>query len=523
MLPLAACLKECNDYFSLQEGIQHTSMPLRIDFMAIVCRCRRHVGNGDRGMTEVRKKWIREQARFRGIFDCAGPDGKGKDGRFARTIPLSSTPKYKECLEYMGQAYESGFDGTQTKRFEEELAAYMGLDYAVALSSGEAALRFALKLAAEKLYGTSGGIYTPGRFGGCLTGRKVFCSDLTTADMVNPIVFEGGEPVFMDCGETDWCMDPEVLELAFQKYPEVRIVVLSEPYGFPGDIFRIWKVCYEHGAVLIECAGDSFGAGYWVGPGEPGSEGGVWGRAGGLGDYCVLDFGRGKILGACGGALLTRDFYSADKASYWAEGAKASTPWLQHEELGYDCVLGDGEAALLRGGLVHMEEIIAGKEEIYLRYQERLDGSLARVIPAAEGTRPNYWLTAMTCESNIRFQEVRNDRRYLYEDQHGTAAPMEIYEALEAFGAESCPVYKPMSMQPVYCGCEHFTLDGPWRMYENFRRDVFWVRCDRAREYYESGVCLPSDIRMSEEEQDRIMEIICACYDRADLTERGGV
>lgn len=493
-------------------------------------------------MTEVSKKWIREQARFGGIF------GDGSGGKFERQIPLSSVQRYDECREYMEQAYEAGFDGAQRKKFEEELAAYMSLDYAVALTSGEAALHFALKLAAEKLYGTSTGIYVPaGAGGGCLTGKKVFCSDFTTADMVNPIVFEGGDPVFIDCGEEHWCMDPEVLKLAFEKYPDVKIVVLSEPYGFPGDVLKIRKICFEYEALLIECAGDSFGAGYWVGLREPENEAGtageseadggngeenrsrpgqgdgVWAKAGALGDYCVLDFGKGKILGGYGGALLTRDMYSADKAAYWAEGAKASTLWLQHEELGYHCALGDLDAAFLRGGLVHIDEVIARKEEIYRKYFEKLDGALAYVIPEAEGTKPNYWLTAMTCESNIRFMEVRNDRDYIYQDIHGTAAPMEICDALQAFGAECQPVYKPMSMQPVYRNNEHFTLDGPWRMYESFRNDTFWLRCDRARQYYESGIVLPGDVGMTEEEQDKVIDIIYACYDKAEMNRMAWV
>lgn len=502
-------------------------------------------------MTEVSKKWIREQARFKGIFDSGSSDGNCKDGGFDKTIPLSSVQKYEECLEYMKQACEAGFDGSQRKKFEEELAVYMGLDYAVALTSGEAALHFALKLAAEKLFGTSTGIYTPGGTGsGCLTGKKVFCSDFTTADMVNPIVFEGGDPVFIDCAEEHWCMDPEVLELAFQKYRDVKIVVLSEPYGFPGDVWKIRQICSEQGALLIECAGDSFGAEYRVNMGEPDNkEGepnrkemtayqtaeesesarkgisdskaedstGIWAKAGTLGDYCVLDFGGEKILGGYGGALLTRDRYSADKAAYWAGGAKVSTPWLQHEELGYSCILGDPDAAFLRGVLAHIDEVIAKKEKIYQKYFEKLDGALAYVIPVAEGTKPNYFMTAMTCESNIQFMETRNDRNYTYQDIHGTAAPMEIYDALQAFGAECAPVCKPMSMQPVYRNNEHFTLDGPWRMYESFRNDTFWLRCDMARQYYESGIVLPSDVGMTPEEQDKVIDIIYACYDKAEM------
>ena len=187
-------------------------------------------------MTEVSKKWIREQERFKGIFDR----NVYQEGKFQKRIQLSSIHIYDECKEYMDQAMEEGFDGVQADQFEKELAQYMGLKYAVAVSSGEAALHLALKLAAEKLYGSCTGISTPCGLGngGSLHGKKVFCSDLTTADMVNPIVFEGGEPVFIDASDMDWCMDPEVLELAFQKYPDVKIVVMNHAYGFPGDVDR---------------------------------------------------------------------------------------------------------------------------------------------------------------------------------------------------------------------------------------------------------------------------------------------
>lgn len=464
-------------------------------------------------MTEANGKWLREQPRFNGIFDKK----HYPNGRFDKTVLLSSVPKYDECREYIEQAYEADFDGTQAEKFEEELAKFMRLDYALATNSGEAALHLALKLAAEKLYGSTTGLLTLGGTepGGCLYGKKVFCSDFTTADMVNPIVFEGGSPVFIDCGETDWSMDPAVLELAFQKHPDVKIVVMNHVYGFPGDIMGIRKLCFEHDALLIECAGEAFGAAYRVG--ENG-ESSVWAKAGALGDYCVLDFGRGKIIGCSdGGALLTRDCYSYEKAKYWATGAQVAAPWEQHEELGYRYAMGDLEAAMLRGQLLHIDEIIEKKKAIYDRYCEKLDGSLAYIISTRENTKPNYWLTTMTCESSIRFHETRNDRHYTYTDQHGTAAPMEIHDALRAFGAECSPVHKPMSMQPIYRNHAHFTLDGEWRSYEYFSNDNYWLRCDRARQYYESGVVLPSDAGMTGEEQERIIEITLACFDRSDL------
>lgn len=474
-------------------------------------------GTVDEGavMTEVEKKRIREQARFRGIFSAETQ----RENQFEPSVPLASYIRCDESREFVEQALEAGCDGTQTEKFEEELAEYMGFRHAVSVSSGEAALTLALRLAAEKLYGSSAGIMTPSGLGGrgALYGKRVFCPDLATVDMVNPVTFEGGEPVFIDSAAENWSMDPEVLELAFEKYPDVGIVVMNHAYGFPGDIMGIRKICFEHDALLIECAGEAVGAAYWAGEDAPDAGKGAWAKAGSMGDYAVLGFGPDRMLGPSGGALLARDFYEKQKAAYLASGAGAAVPWDQHEELGHSCRMGELEAAMLRGQLPHLDETMEKKKKIYGKYREKLDGAMACVIPVGEGTEPNYWITAMTSESNIQFVEARDDRRYVYKDVHGTAAPMEIYDVLSAFNAGSRPVCKPMSLQPVYRNHEHFTLDGAWRTYEGFYNDAFMLRCDRAREYYECGICLPSDAGMTEEEQDRIIGLIHACYDRADL------
>lgn len=470
-------------------------------------------------MTDVTAKWIREQARFKEITE------------FHKKVVLSSPQLYGDETEFIQQALDGELDGTQVKKLGKEISEYMSIKYAVPLHSGAAALHMAVKLAAEKLYGSSTGIVTPEGVGkgGALYGKKVFCSDFTAQWMVAPVIYEGGDPVFIDSSDLDWSMDPEVLELAFKKYPDVKIVIMNHAYGFPGQIAEIRSICDEHGALLIECAGESFGACVrkesfeGVSDGNDGEvtirrseedyDGGIWKKTGTFGDYGILNFNRdGIIAGSSGGALLVRDFYAAEKAYYWAEGAMAATPWNQHEELGYQYGMDDLAAAVLRGQLRHIEEHITKKKMIYERYLDHLDDDLVCMIPEGEGTRPNYWMSCITCESNIQFMETRSERRYTYTAQHGTAAPMEIYDALMAFGAESRPVYKPMSMQPLFQNCEHFTLDGAWRCYENFRNDTFWLRCDRAKQYFESGLCLPGDIRMTKEEQDKVIDIILACF-----------
>ena len=148
---------------------------------------------------------------------------------------------------------------------------------------------------------------------------------------------------------------------------------------------------------------------------------------------------------------------------------------------------------------------------------------LALMDPFGKDVRPNYWRPCMTCESNIQFAETRSERQYTYEEQHGTAAPMEIYDALRAFHAEACPVYKPMSMQPVFRGYDQITVDGSKRDHQGSYNDQFWIRCDRARQNYESGLCLPGDLRMSREEQDRIIDIVLACYGGKDIPRMASV
>ena len=446
-------------------------------------------------MTEAGKKWIRNQARFKGIEELK------------RVIPISSVPQFNECRDFLNEALSLGFDGTQVELLEGELSAYFGKKYILPLASGEAALTLAIRLAAERIYGSD--LFVPRNgmgYSGYLRGQKVFCQDLSTADMVNPIVYEGGEPVFIDSSEDDWCMDPEVLTMAFEKYPDVKLVVMNHIYGFPGDAAGVKRVCEERGAVLIECAGDALGANCNEGK-----------KAGTVGDYGVLDFGAGKIIGAAGGAVIVGDKYSYDKAKYWATGSQAAVPWNQHEEFGLNCSMSDMDAAVIRGQLPHIDEIIEKKKTIYGRYEEAFDGELAEMVHAGDVTDPNYWMMPMICESNIEFEETRNDRSYTYSSQHGTAAPMEIYDALQAFGVESTPLYKPMSMQPVFMNCEHFTLDGPWKMYRFFNNDTFMLRCDVARDCYEKGIVLPSDVNMTREEQDTVIKIVWACYDMREF------
>lgn len=465
------------------------------------------------GMTETHDNWIRKQERFDGIFE--------KGEIFDKWVGRSTCCIYGEEKEFINQTLKAGFDGTQALALGRETAEYLGRAYAVSVSSGMAALHLALKLAAQRVYGNSCGTlmyesYMPGKFAGIgiLSGKQVFCPDFTAPASVAPVVYEGGTPIFIDCGEVHWSMDPEALELAFEKYPNVKIVVMTHAYGFPGQVMEILKICREHDAFLIEDCSESLGAeaGQYV----PGTE--RKRKVGSFGDYTVLDFAPGRIItGGAGGMLLTDDRYSAERAAAWADGARIDAPWNQYENLGYGYRMGELTAAVIRGQLKHLDEIIEKKRAIYERYCEKLEGDLAAMIPADEGIRPNYWMSAMVVESNIQFMETRDDRKYIYTDQHGTAAPMEIYDALSAFHAQCMPLYKPMSMQPVFQNCELVTVDGGRRAYRHLYEEDFLVGCHWAREFYERGLCLPSGTDMTEEEQEKVMEIILACYCRRNF------
>ena len=432
---------------------------------------------------------------------------------------MSGAQTYDEEAEYIRKAVENGCDGAQREQLAEEIAAYTKKRSAVPLSSGTAAMHLAVKLAAEKQYGSASGISTPDGLGkeGSLYKRRVFVSDFAPMSLAGPVLYEGGEPIFVDCGDGDWGMDPEVLRIAFEKYTDVKIVIANDAYGYPGRLSKIRKICNEHGAILIMDASESLGAEALF----PYQERSLPLPTPMFADYAVLDFGKGRIIsGDGGGVLLSDDPYSARKAEYWAEGAYADAPWAQHSELGYDYRMGDLTAAMIRGQLSHVGEIIEKKKKIYERYREKLDGELAYMIPVGEDARPNYWMSAMTCESSIVFEETRDSRNYTYRDTHGTAAPMEIIEALQAFGAEALPLYKPLSMQPIFVNHEHVTLDGFRRTYEDFYCDNFSLKCHRAKQYFQSGVCLLGDIGMTEEEQDKVMEIVLACFNKRDLERR---
>lgn len=457
-------------------------------------------------MTETEAQYIREQPRFRGIIP------------FENKIWLSSPTMHGEEMDYIRRAYDSNWMstvGANIDELEQTAAEFVGMGHAVAVSSGTAALHLAVKLAAERLYGSSSGVCTPQGLGtgGCLYQKRVFCTDATFAATVNPVVYEGGEPIFIDTGD-DWNMDPEALENAFLQYPDVRLVIAAHLYGFPAQIGRIKEICEAHHALLIEDAAESLGAA-WQGK-----------QTGSFGDYGVLSFNGNKIItGSSGGMLLVNDRYSMEKARKWATQSREAAPWYQHAELGYNYRMSNVIAGIVLGQWKHLAEHIQEKKRIYERYEEKLSNLGIEMNPYdASETEPNFWLPCMKLDDNSVCGNVMSERDYTYKNEHGKTCPMEVIDALAAFHAEARPFWKPMHMQPVYRNhefiravsdedsrCDPRKRTGR-RAYDGFYHSML-AEPDEGARLFSQCVCLPADIKMTEEEQDGVVRIIEACFD----------
>ena len=388
--------------------------------------------------------------------------------------------------------------GQNINVIEKETAEYVGCKYAVALSSGTAALHLATKLAAEKLYGQA----RPDE--GTLRGHKVFCSDCTFDASINPVAYEDGEAVFIDTEYDTWNMSPEALAKAFEIYPDVRLVVLAHLYGTPGKAEEIRAICDQHGALIVEDAAESFGAKYQLN--------GEWTETGAIGDYNCISFNGNKIItGSSGGMFLTDSQEDADKVRKWSTQSREAAPWYQHEEIGYNYRMSNIVAGVVRGQLPYLEEHIAQKRAIWQRYEEGLADLPVKMNPwDREKSIPNFWLSCLIIDENAMAPMVRGEQDYLYQSQSGKSSPQEILDALAAFGAEGRPIWKPMHMQPIYRTHPFITAEGNGRGRSNAY--ISGAGIDTGADIFRRGLCLPSDNKMTKEQQDRIIEIIHRCF-----------
>lgn len=416
---------------------------------------------------------------------------------FAKKVYLSSPTMHGEELKYMTEAYETNWMSTvgeNINQVERVAAEKSEMKYAVALSSCTAALHLCAKSAGEKLYGK------PATGHGALGGKRVFCSDMTFAATLNPIVYEGGIPVFIDAEADTWGMNPEALEKAFEIYPDVKLVVYAELYGFPGKVNVIKEICEKHGALLIEDAAEAMGAT-------------VCGKqCGSFGDYSAISYNGNKIItGSAGGCLLTNDLKVANKARKWSTQAREAAAWYQHEEVGYNYRMSNVVAGVIRGQYPHLEEHIAQKKAVYERYKNGFRDLPVTMNPILAGTTPNYWLSAMVIDEKFMCKQVRDDSNALFVKEKGKTCPTEILQAIADINAEGRPIWKPMHMQPIYRMNEFITCSGSGRA--NTNAYIAGGSEDVGADIFNRGLCLPSDNKMTEEQQNAIIQVVRACFE----------
>lgn len=416
---------------------------------------------------------------------------------FEKKVWLASPTMHGEEQKWINDAFDKNWittAGENINEIEKMVQAKIGRKCAVALSAGTAALHLAIKLAGERLYGQ------PSVGHGTLEGHKVFCSDMTFDATINGVVYENGTPVFIDTEYDSWNMDPVALEKAFEIYPDVKLIIVAHLYGTPGKIAEIQKIAKAHNALIIEDAAESFGATY----------DGV--QTGCFGDYSIISFNGNKIItGSSGGMLLCNDEEDANKARKWSTQSREDAPWYQHEELGFNYRMSNIIAGVVRGQLPYLENHIADKKRIYEKYKEGLADLPIKMNPVPENTVPNYWLSCMTINEDAMCETVRGEKKAVYNTEAGKSCPTEILEALMAFNADCRPIWKPMHMQPLYRMSPFVTTAGNGRARSNaYIKETGMV--DVGADIFERGLCLPSDNKMTEEQQDVIIEIIHRCF-----------
>lgn len=351
--------------------------------------------------------------------------------------------------EYIKEAFDTNWIaplGENVNKFEEELANYVGAKCGAALSAGTAAIHMALKALDVK------------------EGDIVFCSSLTFSATANPIIYQNATPVFIDCDRETWNMDPEALEKAFEKYPNPKAVVIVHLYGTPAKMDEIMAICNEHNVPLVEDAAESLGATY------KGKQTGTFGKFG------IFSFNGNKIITTSGGGMLVSDDEERiQKVRFWATQSRDKARYYQHSEIGYNYRMSNIVAGIGRGQLKVLNDRLAKKKEIYETYKEGFkDITEIEMKPVPVDTKPNYWLSTMLLKEESK------------------VTPLNIMEALEKENIESRPIWKPMHMQPVFEKYDFIKVED-----KPVSEDIF------AR-----GVCLPSDTKMTKEEQQEVIRII---------------
>ena len=410
-----------------------------------------------------------------------------------KKVWLSSPTMYEDSMKYAMEAYETNWMSTvgeNINEIEKRVADMTGVNSAVALASGTSSIHIMAKLAGIK------------------RGDRVFCSTLTFSASINPICYEGAIPVFIDSEYETWNMDPKALEKAFEIYPDTKYVLLVHLYGVPAKLDEIKEICDRHGATLIEDAAESFGATY---KGK---------QTGSFGSHNAISFNGNKIItGSSGGMLLTNSKKAAEKARKWSTQSRENAPWYQHEEIGYNYRMSNVIAGIIINQLDRLETHIDQKKNIYYRYQEGLKDLPISMNPfEKDKSNPNYWLSCLTIDKDYLTKQVRSDKDYLYETEDGKASPHEILDAINSINAEGRPIWKPMHKQPIFMSYDFINRHGKAKAMTNAYIeggivDEDGLPEDISMDIFNRGLCLPSDNKMTEEEQNRIIEVIKACFE----------
>lgn len=435
------------------------------------------------------KEQILKDPRFHGIEP------------FGSRVWLSSPTMHGDEQRWVDDAIQTNWVSTVGRNIDEvekQIAQYVGCEYAVGLSAGTAALHLATKLAGEKLYGQA----RPNE--GTLQGKRVFCSDVTFDASINPVAYEDGEAVFIDTERDTWNMDPEALEKAYEMYPDTKLIVLAHLYGTPGKMEEIRKIADAHGALIVEDAAESLGAKYKLN--------GKWVETGNLGNYNCISFNGNKIItGSAGGMFLTNSKEDCEKVRKWSTQSREAAPWYQHEEIGYNYRMSNIVAGVVRGQIPYLEEHIEQKKAIYERYKEGLKDLPIRMNPYdEEKSVPNFWLSCMLIDEDAMAPHVRGEQDELWNSASGKSSPGEILAAIMAFGAEGRPIWKPMHMQPIYRTHAFITTEGTGRGRSNAY--IAGSGADVGADIFRRGLCLPSDNKMTAEQQDVVIDIIHRCF-----------
>ena len=402
---------------------------------------------------------------------------------FEKKIWLASPTMHGDELKYVTEAYEANWistEGANLEAIERIACEKIGCRNAVPLSTGTAALHMAVKLAGVK------------------AGDTVFCSDMTFGATVNAIIYEKAIPVFIDTEYETWNMDPVALEKAFELYPNTKVIMVVDLYGTPAKYDEICAIAKKHGAIIIEDAAEALGATY---KGKP---------AGTFGEYNAISFNGNKIItGSSGGMLLTDDADSANKVRKWSTQSREIAPWYQHEEIGYNYRMSNIIAGVVRGQFPYLEEHAARKKAIYERYREGLKDLPVSMNPyVAEIMEPNFWLSCMLIDRAAMCEQIRSNSESCYHSEPGKSCPDEILDTLAEYNVQGRPIWKPMHMQPLYRMNSFVTREGEGQTGACVGGEII----DNGADIFQRGLCLPSDIKMTEEEQDIIIQMIRSCF-----------